>query len=617
MRQLVSSLVVLGLGGVLLACGPSSGGSGVDAGEDACTAGQTRCDGNTFMTCEGGTFTVSQQCPLMCDGQLGCVECRPGANYCEGDEVHACDASGNQAGLVETCTGGLHCSSGNCVDLCAEAEANRSYLGCEYWAVDLDNAIEVMGAPTFLGCLEGKRRNDLFVCEKSNPGFLEPPLAGLCDVPGNTCPAGSTCKNVPACVLDAQGSPFAIVVSNPQAFTVQVSLETEAGIAQTIAVEAGRVHTIYPQQLGVSDRSTDRSGIARHAYKVSADAPIVAYQFNPLDNEDVFSNDGSLLIPRHAFDDRYFALTWPSLDRRSGPPFSSTHDYNGYVTIVAWQDGTAVEVTPTAAVRGGPNDFAGIPAGETRTFTLDAFEVLNLEAASGGDLTGTLVSALGGATVGVFAGHEATVILQEGSNCCADHLEAMMFPTSTWGTEYAIARSQARRGEADVLRILAQEDGTSVTLSSGSCPLLAAGQFCQVDIMNDTVVSADKPIMVGHYLKSVMTSGGQGTGDPAMALAVPIEQWRESYTFLVPQEYDEQYVSIVTRQGTNLRLDGDDVTDQLGSFGGSFSSGRIAVSPGQHTLLCSGGCSVEVYGYSAMVSYLLPGGLDLRQIVVE
>src|SRR5690606_9418293 len=224
------------------ACGPSDddggggGGSGADGGLGACTEGQSMCDGNSFLTCQDGSFQVSEQCPILCDGTLGCIECQPDRDYCVGDEVHACDASGNQAGLVETCSGGLHCSTGDCVDLCAQAEDSRSYLGCEYWAVDLDNAIEVLGPPSFLGCLQGVERSDLFVCEKAEPGLFESPFAGLCDVPGNTCPDGSTCKNVPACVLDAKGSPFAIVVSNPQGFAVQVALETEGGAGQPLSL---------------------------------------------------------------------------------------------------------------------------------------------------------------------------------------------------------------------------------------------------------------------------------------------------------------------------------------------------------------------------------------------
>lgn len=609
-------------------CGPSShddGGDnpGADGGGGACpTEGATVCDGNSFQTCQDGEWQVTEQCPILCNNTEGCVECQPGANYCDGEDVHSCDADGNEGGVIETCGGGLHCSAGTCADLCEEAVTNRSYVGCEYWPVDLDNALEVHGPPDplFGSCAlygpDDERRNNLDVCVNGNDE-----TAGQCDVPGDSCPTGFNCERTPVCVLDAKGSPFAIVVSNPNGFAVQVTLETEGGEVQTMPVEPGELRTIYPQQMGVPNRSVDYSSISAMAYKLTSDAPVVAYQFNPLDNEGVFSNDGSLLVPRHAFDTGYYAMTWESMRLRP-----QHNDYNGYVAVVAWTDGTEVEVTPSANVRAGTGGFQAIDAGETRTFTLDAFQVLNLEATGTADLTGTHVRATDPSkTVGVYAGHEAVVIENKPGDCCADHLEEMMFPTSTWGKEYAIARSQSRgMQEADVLRIIAQADGTQVSFSptpiKGTCPTLDAGEFCTVDIKVDTTISANEPIMVGHYLKSVIRSGifdAKGSGDPDIALAVPTEQFRSSYTFLVPQDYNKQFISIVAGAGNNVTLDGTDVSDQLAGFGEAWAGGRIMVAPGAHTLSCTEGCGLEVYGYSDAVSYMFAGGLDLEQIVVE
>jgi len=138
-----------------------------------------------------------------------------------------------------------------------------------------------------------------------------------------------------------------------------------------------------------------------------------------------------------------------------------------------------------------------------------------------------------------------------------------------------------------------------------------------VRIQGDTEVSGDKPILVGHYLMSVIEASGD-LGDPALALAVPTEQFRESYTFLVPNEYAQQYVSVVAGASTSVQLDTGDVTSQLATFGsGGFKAARISVQPGQHKITCPGGCGIEVYGYDDAVSYLFAGGLDLKTIVVN
>ena len=163
------------------------------------------------------------------------------------------------------------------------------------------------------------------------------------------------------------------------------------------------------------------------------------------------------------------------------------------------------------------------------------------------------------------------------------------------------------------------DDGTSVTITpaSGACAVLNAGEFCEIEIMGDVEITATEPIMVGHYLKSVIEGAG-GSGDPALAISVPIEQYRNSYVFLVPMQYDMQYISVVTPAGGTVRLDNTDVTGMLAPFGdGNFIAGRIPVQAGQHELLCGDSCGLEVYGYSDAVSYLFAGGLDLEQIVID
>ncbi len=632
MRGVIRALALV-LFSAAAACGPSSGatpdggGGGGGDGGGSCVEGTNQCTAQNFQTCQNGQWVTSESCtpPSFCNATSGCIECFPNTNYCDGNDVYMCNADGTKGGLVEQCTDGKQCGDGVCRDLCADAAANNSYIGCEYWAVDLDNAVEVLAPYDAITCpllYGGTQVKNVKVCA-NGAGTLQ----GLCD-PRDTCTSGGyTCQTMDICGLDAQHSPFAVVVSNPQTFDVSVTISNGAGTTSTVSVPAGQVSKIFPQMSGFADQLTDETEQASKAYKIASTAPIVAYQFNPLDNANVFSNDGSLLIPRTTFDKKYYGLTWPTLNRRNvaagGTP---KNDYNGYVVVVAWQDDTQIRVTPKGNIRQGETMDA-IPAGTPTDFTLNAFDVLELEAdnttaAPEQDLTGTLIEGLNDKSFGVFGGHEAIVIQNTATSCCADHIEEMMFPASTWGKDYAVARSQSRgKGEPDVLRVLAQEDGTTISFnpapSAGSCPTLNAGDFCEVRIQGDTEVSGDKPILVGHYLMSVIVAAGD-LGDPALALAVPTEQFRESYTFLVPSEYAQQYVSVVAGAGTSVQLDSGDVTSQLATFGsGAFKAARISVQPGQHKVTCPGGCGIEVYGYDDAVSYLFAGGLDLKTIVVN
>ncbi|HEU0033863.1 MAG TPA: IgGFc-binding protein [Kofleriaceae bacterium] len=577
------------------ACGPEPREDGQPDGGTSCVDGETRCTDNAFEVCSNGNFVVVEQCPAFCT--LG------GCSSCTGQD----------------------CVS----DSCMQAGADKSYLGCEYWAVDLQNGREVHGLPIAVPGMEcgvypnTKLIENVKVCRDVNPNSTL--IAGRCDPPGDSCPAGYMCQVAPqVCALDALGAPYAIVVSNPNSLIVSVTIENATGVSKTLSLDPGTIKALFPQELGFADQSIDGSGKFPFAYKVTSTAPIVAYQFNPLNDVDVFSNDASLLIPTAGFDERYIAVSYTTLTRRGG-----SDDYNGWVSVVAAQDDTQIEVIPTANTVGGRDGTPALVAGQTQTFTLNKFEVLNLEAVAGpdpfsneglngGDLTGTVIQGVNGKPFGVFGGHEAVRISAPNSSCCADHLEEMMFPTSTWGKQFAVSRTLPRRDAPDMLRIVAAKSGTSIAFTpppaEGTCGVLPAGGYCDVRITQPTEVASNEPITVAHLMLSAI-QGMEGIGDPSLGIVPPVEQHRADYKFLAPQDYDEQYVNIVAMQGDMVLLDGVQVT----SFT-PFGARMAAIAPittGPHTVECPMKCSVEVYGWSQAVSYLFAGGLDLKPIVLQ
>ncbi|HEY4058222.1 MAG TPA: IgGFc-binding protein [Kofleriaceae bacterium] len=619
---------------LIAACGPGSRHTGgddspqPDSHEPDCVDAQHRCSASTYQVCSGGMWQTQQECSSACDEGLGCVECVPGAATCGDDgNVHSCTPAGELGDQTMACDGALICQTGACVDACANAAMQKSYTGCEYWAVDLDNAIEVYDGPTGATCTTptGSKAEMLPNVCKDPTGIT----AGACDLPNSTCPSGYTCQAANVCVFDAQHAPFAIVVSNPEARPVDVTVTGPEGTAFTQTIAAGEVASLKPQDHGIPDESVEIDGVSKKAYKVTSTLPIVAYQFNPLDNVGVFSNDASLLVPRTAFDLEYYVLSYQSSNRRTQLP--GKDGYLGYLTVVAYADGTTVDVTPTVQVVSGTG--MTLAANTTGHFTLDAFEVLTLHALGSGDITGSKVTATGTNTVGVFSGHEAAGFGEppSASNpflqgpCCADHLEDMMFPTSTWGKEFGIARSQDRGAmEPDMIRVMAQKPNTNVTFDppptgGGNCMGLTPGKFCEVKIQKDTSITATEPVLVGHYLESAIYQDALfgdtiGEGDPSLAVAVPSEQWRKDYTVLVPAQYPKNFLSIAAPSTGAVLVDG---TMQTLTTFGNYKGGRFAVQAGSHKITCPASCSVTVYGYGDAVSYMFAGGLDLKHIVIQ
>src|SRR5262249_5084217 len=127
----------------------SDGGGGTCA-----TNGDTRCQYGTYQVCMDGTWQDQQSCtlPQICNDTHGCVDCDPSVSTtCQGDSVYMCNSDGTLGPKVQDCAF-ESCVNGMCQDPCSAAAASRSYIGCEYWPVDLDNAVEVLAPYSPLTC---------------------------------------------------------------------------------------------------------------------------------------------------------------------------------------------------------------------------------------------------------------------------------------------------------------------------------------------------------------------------------------------------------------------------------------------------------------------------------
>ncbi|MDP6946940.1 MAG: IgGFc-binding protein, partial [Myxococcota bacterium] len=339
-------------------------------------------------------------CPAgqQCLPQLVCAVCYPGLYECQGDVSMVCDPLGSQWLVDEDCTTVNQACNENlgvCESPCgALGKMAGTNAGCEFWAVDLHNGIESQ-----------------------------------------------------ECVyLDAQNAPFAVIVSNTsKTVTAEVILTLPNGQAYPANVLPQTLAT-FPIPATWSQDGTARSNSAFH---IISTAPIVAYQFNPLDNVDVFSNDASLLLPVDAMGSDYLVMT---REHEPGPSFGQ---YPSFFTLVGVTE-QAVEVT--MQVTGGTaagGEFPALSAGQSHTFSLAKGDVVNIESTSGGDLTGSRVTGTG--PFALFSGHVASRTHPEPSGCCADHLEQQLPPIDRWGTDFAIGRSVKRRFEPDHFRVLASE----------------------------------------------------------------------------------------------------------------------------------------------------------------
>jgi hypothetical protein len=558
------------------ACGPSvSGGDqGDDAGVAECVENVRRCSGNSLQQCTDGVWTETQRCNDECDPTLGCVLCLPGTGTCNGSTSHACRPDG-QGFVDEYCDPvmGTSCDPGLglCVGACSATALGQSYIGCEYFPTQTTQLV--------------------------NPSFQ-----------------------------------FAVAISNTTTDPAIVTIEGGALTqAMSVTVQPGQVAVQrLPWVAGLKRCMTEGSlecgapqsygGLAVNgAYHLRSTRPVTVYQFSPLDyffnNKYAYSNDASLLLPTNAWTGTYVVPGWQAWVRTAGT-------MPGTMAITAHNDNTMVQVTTRTNTRGGdgaPSFTAGVP----QTLRLDAGDVL-LIMNDAGDLTGSQVNA--DKPVQVVAGHHCTQ-LPIGYTAC-DHIEESIFPVEALSNGYLVTAPylpSTGGPRQQVTRIVATRANTQVQVTpaiGGPYTLAQVGDFVEIaQRLEDLYVTADAKIVVTHYMESQNAPPAAGTGDPAMTLSVPIDQYRTHYQFHAPTNYDGgNFVNVTARVGTAVQLDGAAVTGWTTIPGTEFAVARVPLSNsgnGNHTAVSDAPFGITVYGYGQYTSYWYPGGLDLTPIPVD
>lgn len=537
-----------------------------------------------------GSFTVGAGAGDACASTTMCV----------GNSVHEC-LNGQPGAKLKDCDGsaGELCSDGSCQDACSVAEGSPSNLGCEFWAVDLPNE---RGA--------------------SNASAL---------------PWGIVLANASDAKAKVLIERNEAMVGMPQQLAVVHDLEVGPGQLLALNMPTAEV-------TGQTAQTADPPGppgtwTSTNVFRIRSTAPIVAYQFNVFTNS--YSNDATLLIPTNGLGKVYRVLGYPTanpivlfpdvLPQLPGIPDRS------HVTIVSVEADTEVTIVAGTSTVGDGLGFEPMMKGESRTVKLGAFEVFNL-ASDGipGDMTGTVVSAT--KPVAVFTSGERGIAPAvtdppkppgwkegEDSNCCTDHLEEQLFPASSMGKKYVVTRSPVRSTggykEPDELRFLGVAETAQVKTTLPP-PLdnftLEPGQVVDTYTYGDIVVESTAPIAVGQ----IQLSAGFTTsylGDPSLTIFPPVEQYRDTYLFLIPTSWNKNFIVLGGPKGGEYTLDGQPLTGcmvtSIGAIDGvDYESVVCPVSEGAHRIQSKAAFGLTVYGYGAVGSYAYSGGADVEPI---
>jgi hypothetical protein len=486
---------------------------------------------------------------------------------------------------------------------CAEADANRSYVGCDFW-----------------------------------PTVTANPVWSIFD--------------------------YAVVVANAGRNPVDVKVTGPNGVTESVTVPPNQLAKMYlpwvPALKGDDSDVCGNSPSLAHsvlapasAYHLTSSAPVTVYQFNALEykgtggppgkswaacpgsqvcTDDVpdggtpqpngcfsFTNDASLLMPTSAMTGNY------RVTGLKGPS-------GAYIAITATQATTHVKVRLAAKAKILGTEAAGPIAasmgGDTLDFMLGAGDVAEIAGQTDDDvdLAGSLVTA--DKPVQVLAGIPCAEN-PDGVLAC-DHLEETVFPAETLGKHYVVTVPTGPNGipVGHTVRFVGNTDGTALTYAPAAppgCPLsLAAGEVaeCSMIVKQDFEVTGTHEFAIagiGLAASLVDPAGDPQKGDPALTHFAAVEQFRTKYVFLAPDDYDVSFADVVGPTGVDVELDGMPIAMVAAAPTpvGAYAVSRVRLGPGvggAHVLVASAPVALQVMGYGAYTSYQFPGGLDLKAI---
>jgi hypothetical protein len=496
------------------------------------------------------------------------------------------------------------------------------------------------------------------MCKTDGSGYEDvfcDPLQGMaCNFETGVCSGDCTpqnlgrnyigCEYYPTITGNAVGNNwgFSVAISNTTSGVANVTIDGGALTTPvTLAVQPDSVATqalpwVHELKMCTGPTSQDcltpqvlAAKVTDGAYHLRSTAPVTVYQFSPLEYTDgsgfdfSYSNDASLLLPTNAWTGDYIAATWPRFDA------NAPDTWPGIMAITAAQDGTQVTITPTASTPAGgsaPAFALGVP----QTVALDSGDVLEIGSfgsygsALADDLTGSLVSA--DKPVQLITAHYCTYIPDLNQGAC-DHLEESMFPIDALSTRYIVtppAIANIPNGKEQIVRIVATEPNTVLEYdppqAGAPTTIATAGSFIEIPRQAaDYLVTSSQKVAVMQYMLGQDFVSNQG--DPAMAMAVPVDQYRSSYLFHAPTNYEANYVNVTAPDGAIVLLDSVEVGPFTSIGNSGFGVARVPLTngptgDGNHTIASSMPFGISVYGYGQYTSYWYPGGLDLASIPV-
>jgi hypothetical protein len=536
---------------------------------------------------------------------------------------------------------------------CLSAVANKSSVGCEYYAVYPSNVTP--GQPID-GCYVAFVTNTSSDAVTISVDFAGQALdvSAFAFMPTGT---GSSIAYTP--LPDGKLAPNQVALLFLASDTTDLACPKPAASAQI----GGSAFGLAPAA---------HAGLS-NPFHIRTDAPVVAYDLYPYLNGGAVIASASLLLPTSVWDTSYVAVgPWPDVPLLEGGILgNSSNSSPPELAVVAQADGTNVTITPSATIRGGPG-VPGTPQGTPQTYSLSKGQLLLFQQKD--DLTGSRIQS--NLPVGVWGLSSGFSIYE----CCADTAHQQIPPVHALGHEYVGVRYRDRvdgKEETPPWRIVGAVDGTTLSYDPAAPPgaptTLGLGQVVTFAAGDPFVVrsqDADHPF----YLSGHMTGGGNpmpfggadagggedaaasdggdasadgasdggdaghindplyfnGVGDPEFVNVIPSSQYLSSYVFYTDPTYENTSLVLVREKGTSgtfadVKLDCAGVLSGWQPVGtsGAYEFLRFDLAKGDDVGACANGrhqidsvtpFAVTAWAWVEYSSYAYPAGASVHSV---
>lgn len=414
-------------------------------------------------------------------------------------------------------------------------------------------------------------------------------------------------------MINAGGNPvMTLYITSDVTTTYNVEI---FGIGNLVSgtINAGQVVTVtIPATYFINDENL----FTNKAIRVTAEKPVVVYSYITRSA----ASGATLCLPTAVLGREYISMNYQQISNEA-------NSYS-YVTIVAVEDNTVVEITPSARTKGGWN------ANTTYTVNLNKGQIYQVLGAvngnTGEDLTGTTVRSIASATGGckriaVFSG-SGKISIGCPSPGSSDNLYQQLYPIATWGKKYLAIPSYSRPNA--IYRVAKSNPAANVYLNGVLIPSTSFVNNIYYEFSNTVPnrIESDQPICVAQYFTTQGCYGNGSPFDPDMIILNPVEQNIDRVTLvssnLVAANNRQHHLHVIMKNGgtalSSFKLDGVNVPTSQWTVHPADPAYSYAyfsnVAQGYHTLSSDTGFNALAYGYADAETYGYSAGSNIKDL---